>query len=194
MSLVRFTGAPTREELLAAAGHAVLLPLAGARPEVHDAVDASRFVAILRALGAARALALRVEVETVITRSNARVLTELPPLLTARGVAAWRLVVARAPDDASIVGRVPRLALALPSALAALERARRLGLPATIEGAPLCRLGPMSRFAVESAPRGYASACARCAARPRCAGVDEAYLSRFGGGELEPLEAATPRA
>lgn len=196
MSPLRFTGAPTRDELLAA-DRTVLVSLAGARPEVHDAIDAARatggFAAILQALGAARALGRRVEVETEITRSNARVLSELPPLLLARGVAAWRLVVARAPDPESMVGRVPRLALALPPALAALEQARRLGLPATLEGAPRCRLGPMARVAVESAPRGYATACARCAMRPRCPGVDEAYLARFGEAELRPTE-VEPRA
>lgn len=148
--------------------------------------------------GLERAAGRRIAVSTLLTRSNARVLVELPGLLQAHGVSAWRVVAprlvgtpVRAPGGVQVAGvgaldgLLPRLSVALPPALQALALARRLGLAIAVVGAPLCLLGP---FAGVSLPgRGvFAAACEGCAARARCPGVDAGYLDRFGGDELSP--------
>lgn len=146
----------------------------------------------------ARIEARAVAVSTLLTRSNARVLHELPGWLRARGVAGWRIVVprivgvtTRAPGGVQVAGvgaldgLVPRLSVALPHALQALQQARRIGLSAGIEGAALCLLGPFAGVSL-GGDGAYAAACAGCAARERCPGVDAGYLRRFGGDELSP--------
>lgn len=166
------------------------LPLHGARAEVHDWVAGAPgdFTRALDALHAARSLGLELGAWTLLTRSNARVIGELPSLLRARGVRRWVVVVPRAeaaPDPFTRV--VPRLGLAIPAALAAIEAARGRGVEAWIEGAPRCLLGPLADRAVESAPRAFAPVCAGCRARAACPGVDGAYLARFGAAELRAV-------
>jgi hypothetical protein len=154
----------------------VTVQLYGARREVHDwHAGAGSFDAALRALAGA-------EVCTPITRSNARVLSELPSLLQARGATSWVLLLPTH-EEAKV-----RLGMAIPSALAALDRAQRLGLDARIAGVPLCVLGPYAASALPTPPRAYGQRCAACAARSRCPGVDAAYLELFGESELHPLE------
>src|SRR5262249_28375436 len=87
----------------------------------------------------------------------------------------------------------PRLGLALPFALHALDRAGSLGLPAWIAGAPTCALGPYAARRLPDAPRAFAESCASCQAREDCAGVDPAYLARLGGAEC-PAASAPPGA
>ena len=90
---------------------------------------------------------------------------------------------------------IPRLALALPFALHALDAAAKLGLPAFVRGAPACLLGPFAAAALEAPARSFSEVCGACPCRPSCAGVDAEYLARFGEGELSnrPLVAADPR-
>ncbi len=184
---------PPRAQLAAAreAGASELVvPLHGARAEVHDwHAEPGSFDATLRAIGAARALGLAIAVTTTLTRSNARVLTEMPTLLRASGVALWLVAIARA-SGPDFTQTVPRLGLGLPPALAALARARELGLDARVHGAPECALGPLAALALPAESRAYPAACDGCAARARCPGVDAAYLQRFGHGELRALSAA----
>lgn len=161
---------------------AIALHAADAAAHDHHAGRAGSFVEALAALDAARARGEALEVATDLTRSNARILAALPPLLHARGVARWSLHVATYAAHAEHL--VPRLALALPFALHAADRAARLGLATAIAGAPLCLLGPFADRAVPVAPRAFAPACETCALRPRCPGVDATYLARFGPGEL----------
>jgi hypothetical protein len=160
----------------------------GARAAVHDYHTGApgSFAALWAGVARARALGVTVAASTVLTRSNFRVLDELPALLSSRGVAAWRLLVPRAAGEAAIgFDRVmPRLGLALPFALHALDAAARRGLPAFIEGAPACALGPFAARALPDEPRAFAPVCASCPARAACPGVDAAYLDRFGGDEL----------
>jgi hypothetical protein len=139
---------------------------------------------------AARAAGLDVAATTVLTRSNFRVLAALPPLLKARGVQAWLIAVPRAAGAAAeAFDRVmPRLGLALPFALHALDGARRLGLEAYVQGAPLCALGPFAERALADEPRAFAEVCEGCPARAGCPGVDARYLARFGGDELAPRD------
>ena len=125
---------------------------------------------------------------TVITRSSYRVLSELPLLLRARGIDAWQLSVplgrGRAQDDFDRV--YPRLGMALPFALHAMEAARRIGLPVFVRGAPLCLLGPLAARSIEDEPRAFHARCDGCAARASCPGIDPVYLARFDGDELRP--------
>ena len=166
----------------------VHLSLHGAEARVHDWHTAmpGSFDAALLTLGAARAAGLDVVVVTVLTRSNFRVLAPIPRLLASRGVAAWCVDVPRwrgraatAPDQV-----VPRLALAIPFALHALDAAQALGLPAFVRGAPACLLGPFAGKSLAEAPRSFSEVCAECPSRASCSGVDAEYLARFGGAEL----------
>lgn len=175
------------------------LSLHGSEARVHDwhtGVPGS-FDAALRTLGASRAARLEVVAVTVLTRSSFRVLSGIPRLLASRGVAAWCVDVplwrGRAATAADRV--VPRLALALPFALHALEAAAKLALPAFVRGAPSCLLGPFAAAALEGPARSFAPVCDTCPSRPSCAGVDAEYLARFGADELSscPPVAAAPR-
>jgi hypothetical protein len=166
------------------------LSLHGAEARVHDWHTAvpGAFDSALQTLGAARAAGLEVVVVTVLTRSNFRVLSAIPRLLASRGVGAWCIDVPRwrgkaatAPDRV-----VPRLALALPFALHALDAAQALGLPAFVRGAPACLLGPFAARSLDEPPRAFGEACAACPSRASCSGVDAEYLARFGESELSP--------
>ncbi len=167
--------------------------LYGASPLVHDyhAAEGS-FDGLTAALKAARSLQITAVVTTPLTRSNARSLGELPAWLTDRGVAAWAVAVPRTRGGrTSAFDRIfPRLALALPYALHALEQARRKALPAWIRGAPWCLLGPYATRSLPEIPRAYGPMCEGCSTRARCPGVDGVYLYRFHGDELSPSRVA----
>ncbi len=175
------------------------LSLHGSEPRVHDwhTGVAGSFDAALRTLGAARAARLEVAVVTLLTRPSFRVLSGIPRLLASKGVAAWCIDVPlwRGRAAASADRIVPRLALALPFALHALDAAAKLGLPAFVRGAPACLLGPFAAAALEAPARSFSEVCGACPCRPSCAGVDAEYLARFGEGELSsrPLVVADPR-
>jgi MoaA/NifB/PqqE/SkfB family radical SAM enzyme len=173
----------------------VHVSLHGATEALHDyhtGTDGS-FTQSLGGIAQARAQGVPVVVLTVVTRSNHRNLAELPRLLRARGVAAWTLALPHAAGRAAeAFDRVlPRLALSLPAVLHAVESARTLGLPAWLQGAPLCLTGPYAHRALPDAPRAYGEPCQRCEARPVCPGVDAAYLARFQGDELTPRACPT---
>lgn len=178
----------TRVDALVEAGLGdVHVGIHGARAAVHDwhsGVEGG-FVATMAAIARLRARGVTVVASTVLTRSSFRVLGELPPLLAALGIAAWMVVVPRVAGRAALdFDRVvPRLSLALPFALHALDRARRAGVAVGIDGAPACLLGPWaSELHVQ--PQAFAAQCEGCAARPGCSGVDAIYLDRFGASEL----------
>jgi len=161
--------------------------------DYHTGVEGS-FHALFSAVGAARGLGLTVVATTVLTRSNARGLTELARVLGARGIAAWTLAVPRVRGRAAeLFDRViPRLGVAMPFALHAVSTARSLGMTVFLRGAPLCVLGPFAQHSVSDAERAYAEACSSCSARPGCPGVEPEYLERFVGDELSPC-APVPR-
>lgn len=185
----RALSAPDRVARLAREGLTALhLSLHGAEASVHDYhVGApGAFVQTLSTFGAARAAGLTVAVTTVLTRSNYRILDQLPRLLRNSGAHAWNILV---PRTAGAMGlafdrAMPRLAMALPFALRAVDAAVRQGLPAFIQGAPACLLGPMAGRALEGDVRAYAAVCERCPSRGHCPGVDAAYLNRYQGDEL----------
>lgn len=175
----------------------VQVGLHGARADVHDyhsGTDGS-FVAVRAAIAELRGRGITVVVDSMLTRSSFRVLGELPPLLLALGVAAWRVNVAQVAGRAALAFDrvIPRLALALPFALHALDRAGRSGIAVAIGGAPACLLGPWAAQQLDHGARASAAACDGCSARPRCVGVDAAYLARFGGDELRARSAVAER-
>ena len=165
--------------------------------DYHTGVEGS-FALALATLSEARAAGLPAVVTTVLTRSNARGLTELAGVLSARGASAWCIAVPRVRGRAAeLFDRVvPRLGIAMPFALHAVQAAIALRLPALVRGAPSCLLGPFAKHAMLDEPRAYGEACVGCAARPACPGVEPAYLARFAGDELSnaPLVARAPGA
>jgi hypothetical protein len=183
-----------RVEALAGAGlTSVHLSLHGAEARVHDwhAGRSGAFDAAMRTLTAARAAGLLVAVTTVLTRSSFRMLAPIPRRLASRGASAWCIQVVRWRGRAARTSDavVPRLSLALPFALHALDAAAALGLPAFVRGAPACLLGPFAARAMpldEDDVRAYGAPCEGCAARAECPGVDAEYLARFGEKELSP--------
>ncbi|HEY0138482.1 MAG TPA: hypothetical protein VGB85_30560, partial [Nannocystis sp.] len=129
--------------------------------EFHSGVVGS-FAAIAAQIDRARTLGITVAVSSLLTRSNARVLAELPPWLQARGVRAWRVAVpwvvgtvrpGALAGVGALDGLVPRLGAALPYALQALAGAGRVGVSAGIGGAPLCLLGPFVATAISEPAR-----------------------------------------
>jgi hypothetical protein len=179
-------------DMLAAAGLTdVHVSLHGATAAVHDyhtGVDGS-FAALVDGVAAARARGLLVVATTVLTRSNFRALAPLPRFCVQRSIAAWQVAVPRVAGAAAdgFDRVVPRLALALPYALHAVDAALALGLPAFVAGAPRCLLGPFAARALDEGTRAYAPVCDGCDARTRCPGVDARYLERFSGDELQAL-------
>lgn len=163
------------------------------------------FAACIELIARAQRADITVVVATVVTRSNFRELAKLPPVLKRRGVAAWLLEVmrphGRAADNFARV--VPRIGMAMPWALHALEQARRNALSAWIRGAPLCALGP---FAVSSlaprdredpsqpVPADWPPPCRACPSQPLCPGVDSVYVEVFGHSELRPVDMRSPSA
>jgi len=159
--------------------------------EYHTGVAGS-FSRVLTALAGARAAGLSVGVTTVVTRSNARNLPALVRLASSRGATAHCLAVPRIRGRAAerFDRVVPRLGIAVPFALYALQVAGTLRLPAFLRGAPLCLLGPHTDRALPSPPRAHGPMCEGCAARPACPGVEPEYLARFHGDELSPRDRA----
>lgn len=181
---------PPEIAALRAAGVVVLhAELHAADPAAHDFLAGApgSLRATLVALRAARAERLPVAITTPLTRSNTRILAAIPGLLADLGAVAWRIAATSGAE-----GQSPRLSVALPFALQALVAAERLGIPAVIEGAPHCLLGPLRGRAVGPA-RAHPPLCADCPARGACPGVAPEYL-RFADEELSPrrLQPAAP--
>lgn len=193
----RRLGEPGRLAKLAEAGLTDLhLSLHGGSPAAHDyhtGVTGS-FEQTFTALRVARSLSLTVGVTTVLTRSNYRMLEPIRRLLTTAEASAWNLLIPRTTGAMveAFDRTMPRLAMALPFALHALSAAERQGLPAFIQGAPACLLGPMANKAMADEPRAYAPTCADCPSRGHCPGVDEKYLARFHGDELRSRPTVPP--
>ncbi|MBL4683648.1 MAG: radical SAM protein [Nannocystaceae bacterium] len=170
------------------------LSIHGARPEVHD-YHTSATGSLTATLDGLRALRQRgpeitVVASTVVTRSNFRVLAELPARLRAWGVTAWSL---RWPQttggaEAAFDRIVPRLGLAAPFVLHAAAVARREGLAVVIAGLPSCVLGPMAELAQTTRRRSHGEVCNGCPSYDGCPGVDAHYLRRFGPGELHRVD------
>ena len=164
--------------------------------ELHTGRPGS-FEAVMRALGAARGQGQRVAVASWLTRSSCRSLVGLAERLAAHGVWGWAIAWPRidARTEAAAARIVPRLGIAVPHALRAVQQAQRRGVAVGLWGVPLCVLGPYAaqRLPDPEAAGRYAAACEGCPARAECPGVDGWYLDRFGAEELRPVE-PVPRA
>lgn len=186
------------DELVRAGLTHIHLSIHGANPAIHDYHTgvAGSFEQTFTALRTARSLSVTVGVTTVLTRSNYRMLEPIRRLLETAEVNAWNMLIPR--TAGAMVGAfdrtMPRLAMALPFALHALNTANNHRLPTFIQGAPACLLGPMANRALEDEPRAYAPVCAQCLSRGHCPGVDEEYLARFRGDELRARETAPPHS
>jgi len=148
----------------------------------------------MRALVEARAQGRSVLVATRLTRSSCRSLVSLVDRLVAHGVAGWAVVWPRVTVvDEAVSRTVPRLGIAVPHALRAVQRAVRRGLPTVLVGVPQCTLGPFGvrRLAQPRGGGAFARVCDGCAARPECPGVEPWYLDRFGDEELRPVASST---
>lgn len=168
------------------------LSIHGATAAAHDYHTGREgsFAAALETLASARARSLDVVVTTVLTRSNARGMSDVARLLAARRVSAWCIAVPRVRGRAAdLFDRVvPRLGIAMPFALHAVQTATSLDLPVFVRGAPLCVLGPFARYSLAEAERAHGAPCESCPARLDCPGVEPEYLARFDGDELSPRE------
>lgn len=179
----------TRLEQLLGAGLTDLhLSIHGATACVHDyhVGVVGAFESIVQTMQAAARMRVPVVVTTVLTRSNARVLSGVPRLLQQQRVMGWMIRIARVAGRAAarFDATVPRLAMAIPSALHAMHLARRLRLPVFLDGAPLCLLGPYATRAITGdGLRAYPNTCSSCQARVQCPGFDPKYLDRFRGDE-----------
>lgn len=155
-----------------------------------------RFAAAVGALAGARERGQRVIVATWITRSSCRSLVGLVDLLAGHGAAGWVIAWPRVhdPAGAAVARTVPRLGIAVPHALRAVERATARGLAVAVVGVPSCALGPFAAQGLSVGEAGaYPGPCEGCPSRAGCPGVDPWYLDRFGARELHSV-AAVPRA
>ncbi len=178
-------------ELAAAGLTDAHLSIHGPRAEVHEYHTGApgSFKAIVDATRALARHEVAVVATTVLTRSNYRVLAAMPGLLRQWRVSAWLIRIVRGAGAAAAHEDriVPRLAMAVPRALHAVELARRQGLAAWIEGAPLCLLGPYIRHGLRGdGLQAFPPRCDACELRSRCPGFDARYLHRFRGDEAAP--------
>ena len=152
--------------------------LHGATAAIHDHVagqlgDYDLVVAALRA-------AVNVEVETQVTRANARNLAGLAHWLcgpSLRGkVRLWTLAW---PGPQSPGLSQSRLGIVTPRVLHAAAIAGQEGLEVLPSGLPACVLGPHAEFAAAATSRAYAEVCGGCDHRAACPGLPKAYLESF---------------
>lgn len=161
----------------------VRIRIHSSRPDAHDWLSgaAGSLKRALRGLQACVRSGVVVEVEVVLTRATIAHLDETVALvcrLGARGVLLRRLT-AQGPCASDFVALSPRLGL-LESPLAdALAAADAAGVPAWIEGVPVC-MSPAERLHARPAER--APGCVDCP--PRCPGYPADYAERFGSAEL----------
>lgn len=149
---------------------------------------------------------LDVAVETPVTRGTVSQLTEiaryLSSLATARGMAGrpglgpWQLVPYRsrppgAPDDQHVAPRGIE-----PVLLQAVELARQGGVEVALppnEGWHPCAFSAVNKLrdllvrAPGGVQRSWPQACAGCAVRPSCPGVEQSLLDVLGPAVVEPI-------
>lgn len=148
------------------------------------------------ALRRCRAAGLETEAEVVLTRPTTPLLGASVEALIALGAARVRVRRLRAAGAAAadFVALSPRLGLAEPQLLAALETAEHYRRPLSLHGFPACAVGmrpvvapPELLCAADGQPLPDAPTlpgCARCPGPPACPGAPADYVSRFGWSEL----------
>lgn len=185
----------------------VALTLHGPTPAVHDWLTGvpGSFKRVIAAARRCAAAGLGLRVNTVVTRTGAPVLAETVALAAALGTRSVRVHVGREEGAAVLEARMllPRWELVAEAVRAAAERARVGGVELEVLGLPPCvapdllaLLGDRLDAAAPDraaalpvpppSPRVWPAPCSNCTLRPICAGVDAAYLHRWGSEELRP--------
>lgn len=169
---------------------------ATAAPHDHVVGRAGAFDQLLASIGSATSAGLDVVATTVVVRSNYRNLQELPRLLLALRIRGWQVAfpVGAGRAGALVDSVVPRLAMALPFALMAVDQAAKAGLPTWVSGVPACLLGPFAAKRLPGRSSGvFGTACEGCPSRSHCTGIDAGYVARFGTAEVVAREVAAPK-
>lgn len=189
--------------LLASAGALTALRRAGlqrvririhsSRPDAHDWLSgaAGSLKRALRGLQACARAGVVAEVEVVLTRATIDHLDETVALvcrLGARGVLLRRLT-AQGPCVSDFIALSPRLGLLRSPLEDALAAADAAGVPAWIEGVPVC-MAPTAR--AHARPAARATGCTDCP--PHCPGYPADYAERFGSAELWRVAGRPQRA
>ncbi len=139
----------------------------------------------------ARAARIRAGVTALVTRSSWRDLPDTAALAARLGAERLCILMTRprGAAEADFDRVVPRLGMAGDAVAEAVRVARKARLPVAVIGFPACVLGAAADAIDHSLISGgaYAAACAECAARPTCPGVDPEYAARVNPAELRPL-------
>ena len=171
----------------------VRIPLHSGRADAHDWLVGQPGAAkrVSRAIRAAAAAKLRVEVEITMTRSTTPYLEETAALALRLGASGlWlRRIRPRGPAAAQFITVSPRLGMLRGPVEAAVRTAVERGASVWVEGVPRCVVpgatGHLCGDGADTAPCHQA-----CPGPPDCAGVPIEYTERFGWAELWRL---TPR-
>ena len=204
----------TVEHLVQAGMTAFGPALHGPTPAVHDSLSRSpgSFRQIVRGIRNVKELGREVQLNSVITRENARHLPEMARLFVGLGVDQFRLAFPHAlgSESSNFEAVPPRLSEVQGPVQAALRIGRAGGVEVVTEGIPLCFLGELREFASEwnnpaSRPghvdpvvedeaqprftggRIQGEACTFCCLQDVCEGPWQEYPEHFGWGEFEPV-------
>jgi hypothetical protein len=205
LGLVTDGQALTSEAVVAALGKAglaaVRIQLHSGRADAHDWLVGLKGAAkrVRRAMQTCASAGLRVEVETVITRSTAPYLEETVAFAARLGASTIVLRPPRAigPAGKDYVTVSPRLALLEPVLRGALSVARRQPMLAMVEGLPRCVVGEHAVLLTAAHIRhightepipGVSPRCDGCQGPPHCDGARSAYVDRFGWTELRSVD------
>lgn len=187
---------------LAAAGLTVVRVHLSGWGDGLDAVtqDPGGFRATLRGLDAVAAAGLPLEISSVLSRSTAALLEDLPArLIEHLGGRAPRALYLSVPVSSPSAGEVLSYEEAAPSIVRLEAAARRAGLPLKFDpgtAPPPCVFSSSERpshlFALTPGTRPRAEhrrvdACAQCQVADRCSGFSSAYLARFPQPRVSPI-------
>jgi MoaA/NifB/PqqE/SkfB family radical SAM enzyme len=189
-------------------------------PDTHDALVGVPGAASRqrRAAENLRELGCRLGVNMVLTRPALPGLeAAVSDWLHGAGITSFTFIYPR--FEGAMAGELDSLAPRFSEAAVALERVFRLFEAEGLEAPLLLHFTPCLMPGLESrmlgwhrfdarvvepdgrtsdldeaiaAAKGFPAACAACAYRARCPGVDRAYLARFGDAEFRPLAARPP--
>jgi MoaA/NifB/PqqE/SkfB family radical SAM enzyme len=191
----------------------VAFSIKGATAESHDRLTRTpgAHALLVEAMDAVRSVGLAMEGDVLVYRDTARELPAIVERYTARGVSVWRVWMLAATGDPEADAQVPRIAEVMPFLVEAmeLEISTREDFITSLHTPP-CTVPQRHRrclffarelamrvvnpgghsFMLEASPMEggrYLPGCDRCVYRPRCGGLREDYLARFGEGEFQPV-------
>jgi len=185
-------GAPVCQALKRSGLDGVRIPMHSGRADAHDWLVGQPGAArrVVKAIRAAAAAELAVEVEVTLTRPTAPYLAETVALALRLGASALWIRRLRPTSAAAgqFIALSPRMGLLRAPVEEAVRIAEDLGAALTVAGLPRCVVpGAAEHLAPDGAE---AEPCTTCPGPPACAGVPTEYTSRFGWSEIWRL---TPR-